>query len=243
MVPYLALMASEVMFEPQDETEGGSLALSALDGLLKLSQTANFVVLGPGLSLSDETRELVRQLLFEVEQPLLIDGDVLTAISENLDVLRRRAPPTVLTMHPGKVSHIDGLPISEIQRNPIPVVQQVAEDLGAIVALRGAHTLIGLPDQRLYINLSGNPGMVSTGSGDLLSGTVAAMRGLGLPLKQAVGTGAFLHGFAGDLAARAKGQDGITAYDIVEQLPEAIKVYREDYRGVTADFCGAIEVI
>jgi hydroxyethylthiazole kinase-like uncharacterized protein yjeF len=243
IVPVLAGLASEVVFAPQDETEVGSLALSALSGLLELSRITDFVVLGPGLSLAEETQELVRRLTSASDGPLLIDGDGITAVSEALDTIRGRTDPTVLTPHPGQLSRLSGLPMPEIQSDPIPVVQDVAEDLGAILVLKGAHTLIGLPDRRVYINLSGNSGMASAGSGDVLTGTIAAMYCLGLPLEEAVRTGVFMHGFAGDLAARAKGEDGISARDILEQLPLATKAYRDDYFGVTANSYGAIEVI
>jgi hydroxyethylthiazole kinase-like uncharacterized protein yjeF len=243
MVPFLAGLANEVVFAPQDETDVGSLALSALDQLLELSGIVDFVVLGPGVSLAAETQDLVRRLAAGIEKPLLVDGDGLSAVSESLDTVRDRSAATVLTPHPGEMSRIAGLPIPEIQNDPIPVLQDVAQDLGAIVVLKGAHTLIGLPDRRVYINVSGNSGMASAGSGDVLTGTIAAMYGLGLPLEDAVRTGVFMHGLAGDRAARAKGEDGTTARDVLEQLPGALKAYREDYSAITADFYGAIEVI
>jgi NAD(P)H-hydrate epimerase len=243
IVPFLAGLASEVVFAPQDETEAGSLALNALDGLLELSRITDFVVLGPGLSLVDETQDLVRHLTASIAGPVLIDGDGITAVSEALDTIRGRTSATVLTPHPGEMSRIAGRPVQEVTADPIPVVQDVAEDLGVTIVLKGAHTLIGFSDRRVYINLSGNSGMASAGSGDVLTGTVAAMHGLGLPLEEAVRTGVFLHGFAGDLAAGARGEDGITARDIMEYLPAAAKAYRDGYLGITADCYGAIEVI
>lgn len=243
IVPFLAGLASEVVFAPQDETEAGSLALGALDGLLELSRLTDFVVLGPGLSSVEETQDLVRRLTAAIDRPILIDGDGITAVSGTLDTIRGRSAATVLTPHPGEMSRIAGRPLAEITSDPIPVVQDIAEDLGAILVFKGAHTLIGLPDRRVYINLSGNSGMASAGSGDVLTGTVAAMHGLGLPPEKAVRTGVFLHGFAGDLAASAQGEDGITAGDILEHLPAATMAYRREYSEITADCYGVIEVI
>lgn len=243
MTPHLAPLAGEVVYMPQDETEEGSLALTAEGTIVEIAEAVDFVVLGPGVSLAEETRELVRRLAAAIENPLLIDGDGLTAVSEDLDAVRDRGAPTVLTPHPGEMSRLTGRPTGEIVADPIPPVQELARDLGAVVVLKGAHSLIGLPDRRVFINLSGNSGMGSAGSGDVLTGTIAAMHGLGLDFEDAVRTGVFLHGVAGDVAAAEKGEDGITARDVLEHLPAAVRAYREEYDAVTSDFYGRIEVL
>jgi NAD(P)H-hydrate epimerase len=243
ITPSIATLAGEVVFAPQDETASGSLALSAAGELQELSRAVDFAVIGPGLSLEEETQELVRRLTLKIEKPLLIDGDGLTAIASEIDIVRRRAGATVLTPHVGEMSRISGAPIEEILDDPFAVVQSAARDLGAVVVLKGAHSLIGLPDGRVYINTSGNSGMASAGSGDVLTGTIAAMHGLGLPVEGAVRSGVFLHGMAGDIAAQDKGADGITARDILESLPAATRTYREEYAEVSSDYYGVLEVI
>ena len=227
MVPFLAQGGSEVVFIPQQETASGSIALKNKAGLLALAEKMDMVVIGPGLSLDGETQELVCELVKAVRKPVLIDGDGITAVAENPEIVRKRKAPTILTPHAGEMSRLAGQPAAVISRNRIPVLQAVAGDMGAIIVLKGAHSLIGLPDGRVFINLSGNSGMATAGSGDVLTGAIAAMSGFGLPPDEAVRKGVFLHGFAGDLAAAEKGEDGITARDILEFLPRAVKLDRE----------------
>lgn len=243
IVSVLADLENKIVFAPQKDTDSGSIALGAREELLELSRSADFVVLGPGLSLVEETQELVRRLATDIEKPLLIDSDGTTAVMETPDVIRRRSGATVLMMQTGEMSNIAGLPILDIQSDLIPVLQDVAEDLGAIIVLKGDHLLIGGPDRRAYINPRDNSGRSSAGSSDVLTGTIAAMYSLGLPIEEAVQTGGFLYGFAGDLVASDKDTDKIDTRWLLEHLPAAAESYRDNYADITADFCGTIKVI
>jgi hydroxyethylthiazole kinase-like uncharacterized protein yjeF len=227
MVPFLATRGSEIVFVPQVETAEGSLALTNRDALVALADRVDMVVIGPGLSLAEETGELVRELAAAITKPLVIDGDGITAVAGHRERIARRAAPTILTPHLGEMSRLTGVPIPEIEGRRIPLLQETAAALGAFIVLKGARSLIGTPDRRVFINLSGNAGMATAGSGDVLTGTIAAMAGLGLPLQEAVRKGVFIHGLSGDLAAADKGEDGITAQDILNYLPYAMKADRE----------------
>ena len=227
IVPHLAVRGSEIVFVPQEETPVGSIALANTKSLLDLSEKVDMVVLGPGLSLDEEAQELARELARGIEIPLLVDGDGITALCADLTIIRERKAPTILTPHLGELSRITGIGIDQIRANRIEVLQKAAADLQAIIVMKGAHSLIGYPDGRVFINLSGNSGMATAGSGDVLTGTIAAMFGLGLPLEDAVRKGVFIHGLAGDLAAEDEGEDGITASDILGCLPLAVKMDRE----------------
>jgi hydroxyethylthiazole kinase-like uncharacterized protein yjeF len=227
--PFLASKGSDIVFVPQKETESGSLAGENKSQLLDFSQGADIVVMGPGLSLNEETQRLVRELAAEIRKPLLIDGDGITAIVTDLEIIKKREAETILTPHLGEMSRITRLGVDEINKNKIGALQKASSELKATIVLKGAHSLIGYPDERVFINISGNPGMATAGSGDVLTGTIAAMLGLGLSINNAVRMGVFIHGFSGDLAASDKGEDGITAQDILDYLPSAMKHYRQDF--------------
>ena len=201
------------------------------------------VVLGPGLSLDQETQKLVYELASHIEKPLLADGDGITAFCKDLNVVKERKAATILTPHLGEMSRITGLHVSDIDTDKIETIQRTAKDLNATIVLKGPHSLIGYHDERVFINLSGNPGMATAGSGDVLTGAIAAMFGLGLSLDEAVRTGVFVHGLAGDLAAEAKGQDGITAQDILDFLPFAMTEMRDGLNKTLLDRYAGVRVI
>jgi hydroxyethylthiazole kinase-like uncharacterized protein yjeF len=205
------------------------------------------VVLGPGLSLNEETQDLARELVRKIQKPLLIDGDGITAVSRDIEILKERKAETILTPHSGEMARITKIERSEIEKNKVGVLQETARKLNAIIVLKGPHSLIGYPDKRVYINVSGatgeRAGMATAGSGDVLNGTIAAMFCLGLGIEEAVRTGVFVHGLSGDLAAKEKGPDGMTAQDILDSLPYAIRYYRENLAGLSQNLYDTIYVI
>jgi hydroxyethylthiazole kinase-like uncharacterized protein yjeF len=240
---FLATKGSEIVFVPQQETGRGTIASKAKDELLEFSQGVDMVVMGPGLSLHEETQQLVRELTAQIEKPLVIDGDGITAISRDIDIIKKRNEATILTPHFGEMSRITQTNIQEINRNKIPLLLRTCKDLNAFIILKGAHTLIGYPEERVFINMSGNSGMATAGSGDVLAGTIAAMFGLGFPAGESARMGAFIHGVAGDLAMRDIGADGVIAGDIMEYLPEAIQHCRENSEEIIQDAYESIYLV
>lgn len=230
IVPTLAALGPEMVFLPQAATAGGSLALSNHDDLLDAARGRDMVVIGPGVSLDEETGRLVRRLVQAVPVPVLVDGDGITAVSEAAEMLGKRTAGTVLTPHPGEMARLTGMSVDAIRNDPIGILQQTASRLKAVIVLKGAHSLIGLPDQRVFINMTGNHAMATAGSGDVLTGIIAAMAGTGLPLESAVCNGVALHGTAGDVAAEALGPDGVTAQDVLAHLPQAVRQARRKQR-------------
>jgi len=223
VVSVIAKRGTEIVYIPQEETAAGSIALNNKKELLKAAAKVDMVIIGSGLSLHEETVRLVKELTAEIEVPLLIDGDGLTAIAENPGILRSRKAATILTPHMGEMARLSGKTAAVISSNKIAVLRGTTKKLKATIILKGAHSLIGAENGNTYINLSGNAGMATAGSGDVLTGCIAAMYGMGLQPEEAARKGVFLHGYAGDLAAVKKGADGITAKDIMEFLPQALK--------------------
>ena len=226
MTPFLANRGPEIVFAPQRETPGGSIALDNKSALLDLAEHVDFVVLGPGLSLDAESQQLARELVAELNKPLLIDGDGITALCAEPSILANRQAPTILTPHTGEMARLTGRSVTEVEADRIAVVQETTAQLEAIIVLKGAHSLIGCVDGRVFINLSGNSGMATPGAGDVLTGAIAAIFGLGLTVPEAVRMGVFVHGLAGDLAAAETGADGLVASDILQALPTAMRQVR-----------------
>ncbi|MEM3893189.1 MAG: NAD(P)H-hydrate dehydratase, partial [Thermofilum sp.] len=193
---------------------------------------SDIVAVGPGLSTSEETLRLAADFVSKVSKPVIVDGDGITAVARKPECVKSREAPTILTPHLGEMSRLTGLSVEEVKRDKVSVLRRAAADFNAVIVLKGAHTLIGTPDGRVYVNLTGNPGMATAGSGDVLTGTIAAMHGLGLGIVEAARMGVFVHGLAGDLAAEALGEDGVTASAIMRFLPKAMRMLREEFEEV-----------
>jgi len=240
MAPSVARKSREIVIQPQRETASGSIALSNKDDLIKLAESMKMVIIGPGLSLDKETQKLVKILAEEIKKPLLIDGDGLTAIAADIQIIQKRKSATILTPHIGEMSRLTGMVKSEIEKDKVSVLQTTAQMMNAYIVLKGPHSLIGCPEGRVFINNSGDTegkaGMATAGSGDVLNGTIAAMFCLGLSVEEAVRAGVFLHGLSGDLAAKKKGPDGMTAKDILNTLPNAMRYYRENLESISTDY-------
>jgi NAD(P)H-hydrate epimerase len=243
LIPRIAPLAAEVSYAPQAETTDGNLAPAALDDLLKLAAAVDFIVVGPGLSPHPESQELVQRLLPLLDRPVLVVGHGLTAVAADRRGIRARPQPTILALAAADLARLSGTSSAQVQEDPIGAVQSVARDLGALVVLEGAHTLIGRPDGTVRINSRSGSAVATAGSGAILSGTIAAMYGLGLDIERAVQAGVFLYGLAGDLAAIEPGEDGVTARTILDALPDAVATYRESYAELTADACGALRTV
>jgi len=232
IVPFLATRAPEVVYEELEETNSGTISYRNLEKILKLTEASDIVAIGPGIGLDDETARLVLELIPRINKPLIIDGDGLTILARDTTILSTRKYPTVITPHPGEMSRLTGKQVEEIKKSRLKTALEVAQKLGSYVVLKGAHTVIATPEGKAYINLTGNPGMATAGSGDVLVGAIAGMYGIGYGFEEAVRMGVFVHGLAGDLAVESIGMDGLTAVSIMNFLPRAMKELRENFERI-----------
>ena len=214
----------EVMVRPLVETKDKTLSLKAYPAIMSLIEKTDVLAIGPGLSRNPQTQKLIRRIISNIHKPMVIDADALNALSGNLEILRINPNLKILTPHPGEFSRLSGAPRVYIQKNRETLAKKFACDYNIILVLKGHHTVVASAD-KVYVNKTGNPGMATAGSGDVLTGIISALLGQGLDGFSAAKTGAYLHGLAGDLAARKKTQPGIIASDIIENIPAAIKRY------------------
>jgi NAD(P)H-hydrate epimerase len=221
--PVVAALLLEAMSEPLADTPAGALALKARERLGDLAEARDAVAVGPGLGLGDETQALARSLVFECARPMVVDADALSALAGHLERLPAAPAPRCLTPHPGEMARLLGVSVSDVQRDRIATVRQFATAWQVYVALKGATTAIGLPDGTVLLNPTGNPGMASGGTGDVLTGVLGAFLARGLEPAAAVPAAVYLHGLAGDVAAGRVGPESLVAGDVIDSLPEAFR--------------------
>ncbi|HJT19636.1 MAG TPA: NAD(P)H-hydrate dehydratase [Nitrospira sp.] len=214
----------EVMTFPLPETAARTLARSALDPILSFMQTRNAVAIGPGLSTHPETVELVQSLMRHLDRPAVLDADALNALAGRVPLLTECKTLPVLTPHPGEMARLEpGATAQSINADRIGTARRFARDRGVFLALKGARTVIARPDGLVAICPTGNPGMATAGTGDVLTGMVAGLLAQGVSQWDAACAAAYIHGAAGDLAARKVGQAGMIARDVIAHIPDAIQ--------------------
>ena len=224
--PVVAGLVIESMTEPLAETAAGTVALAARERVLELARTRDAVALGPGLGLPAETQELARELARDLDRPLVLDADALTALAGRLDLLRNAAGPRCLTPHPAEMARLLGTSVTDVQRDRVGAARGVASEYGVNVALKGATTVVAVADGRVFLNSTGNPGMASGGTGDVLTGIAGAFLARGMDAPDALMAAVYLHGLAGDVAAARLGEESLVASDVIESLPAAFAALR-----------------
>jgi ADP-dependent NAD(P)H-hydrate dehydratase / NAD(P)H-hydrate epimerase len=220
----------EVMTEPCEETDAGTISLRALEyaHMDNLVKGKTVLAVGPGISRHAETSEFVRTVVQKYAMPIVLDADGLNAFEGVAVKLNGKGRALVITPHPGEMARLTGLSIPEVQRDRVGIARTFAREHDVIVVLKGHRTLIAQPDGEVWVNTTGNPGMATGGTGDVLTGMVAGMIAQNPSRVVEAVTGAvYLHGLAGDVACESMGEQSLVATDLIKALPEAFRRVRE----------------
>lgn len=201
----------------------GAMSVRDLNELLEAAEKKSAIVFGPGIDRTDDTHRMIGAFLEEVSCPVVIDADGLNAIVDHLSVLSRAKSDLILTPHPGEFARLIGKPTAEVQANRIELARTFARTHQVVLVLKGARTIIARPDGTVTINPTGNAGMATGGTGDVLSGLLGALLAQHLSSEDAAVAGTYVHGLAGDLMKERHGEMGLIASDLIDGLSEVWK--------------------
>ncbi len=218
----LEVKLTEAITIPLPETEERTLHPSARDRVLTLADSMDVLAIGPGLSRHPGTAQLVRDLVARCPKPFVLDADGLNAVAEDTSVLTGDHAPAVLTPHPGELARLLGASVSEVQAHRAELARKAAQIFRSVLVLKGAYSLSVEDNQRLMVNPTGNPGLATGGTGDVLTGIIASLIGQGLTPFIAAAAGAYVHGLAGDIVADRLGHVSLIAGDLLAALPESL---------------------
>jgi ADP-dependent NAD(P)H-hydrate dehydratase / NAD(P)H-hydrate epimerase len=213
----------EVITIPLQEMRKGIIGLNHLNKIIEDSEKASVFAIGPGCGNTAEMVELIRRILMEVSIPMVIDADGLNALSKNVEWLSTKRGEVILTPHTGEMARLTGLDVEYINSHPIDVARDFSTKWGVITVLKGSRTVIAQPDGTVNVNMNGNPGMATAGSGDVLTGIITGLIAQGLKPKDAAVVGVYLHGMSGDIMVEEKGDHGLLAGDLIEGMTLAFK--------------------
>ena len=222
--PILGRRLTEAIVKPLPSTNEGTMAQSALEEIQDKLKWADVVVIGPGLSTNAETQQLIHKILTTHKGRFVVDADALRAVGNiGLPKLSRSKSRFVITPHSGEYARIIGAPAKEIEINKIDMTRKGAVRGRLTLVLKGGPTAIGTDSGIVYVNSTGNPGMATVGSGDVLTGIIASLWAQGADEEEAAYSGVYLHGLSGDIAKELHGERSVIAQDLVDQLPQAFR--------------------
>ena len=223
----LEIKLTEPMTAPVAEIEGGFFSPRAIGRILDLAVNVNSVVLGPGIGRNRETGQLVKDLIMKLTMPMVVDADALYLMGGHLEHFKTAQAPIIITPHPGEAAWLLKTTITVVEQNRLKVAKQLAQDYNMVVVLKGRFTVIANPQGEVRVNPTGNRGLATGGTGDVLSGIIGGLLAQRLPAFEAATTGVYLHGLAGEKASRKLGLDGLLAGDLLPLLPGLLRQARE----------------
>jgi NAD(P)H-hydrate epimerase len=214
----------ELMTEPLPETDAGTIAASARHAIGELAKGKSVLAIGPGISREPETSGLVRALVASLQVPMVVDADGLNAFQGRTNELNGKGRTLVITPHPGEMARLVGCTIPDVQKDRLGVARKFAREHELIVVLKGHRTLVVQPDGEAWVNTTGNPGMATGGTGDILTGMVAGMMAQSSQQAfRAVIAAVHLHGLSGDVMRESVGEHSLVATDLLRGLPDAFR--------------------
>lgn len=218
----MSVKLTEVIVEGVNDNKNGFLCKNSLKEIIEITSKCDVAIIGPGIGTKIETKLVVTELIKNLNIPLVIDADGLNCIVDDKDLLKEYSNKIIITPHLGEMEKLTGKKIIDLE-NKVILAKDFSYNYNVVTVLKGHNTVIASPDGNYYINSTGNPGMATAGSGDVLSGIIASLLGQGIDVFNAAASGAFLHGIAGDLASEDKGEYGLIAGDILNNIPYAFK--------------------
>lgn len=221
----MAIKLGEAIIISIEDDHKGVFIDKSIDKVLAACEDLDVIGVGMGMKTGYGQIKLVEKLIKDLTQPLLIDADGINCLKDNIELLSIR-DNIVITPHPGEMANLLGVSINDIINNRVKYAQSVADKYNITVVLKGHQTVVATFNEEIYINDTGNPGMATAGSGDVLSGMISALVGQGLSIHQASKLGVYLHGLAGDFAKDKFGETSLIASDIIDNIYQAIKSYK-----------------
>lgn len=215
---------TEVMTFPLEDNGKGHFSLSAFHKIKEFSQKTDVVAIGPGISQKGEVGKLIKKLIKTLDVPIVLDADGINCIADEPQILKKAKKALVITPHPGEMSRVIRKEIGYIQKNRKSVAKNIAKKYGLTVVLKGKNTVVASQHENVYVNKTGNPGMASAGVGDILTGIIASLIGQGFSPFNAAECSVYIHGLAGDIAAKEKGEVSLRAQDVLNNISNAIKI-------------------
>lgn len=216
----LEAKTTEVMTYPLPDC-GGHVSFAAIPEIERLMEKVDAVLIGPGMGRNEDVEKIVQSVLHSSRVPVVVDADAINAIADNKELLSECACDLIFTPHAMEMSRLTDLDISYIEENRIQLSREFCEENGVVLLLKGSHTIVTAPSLTQYINITGNPGLASGGSGDVLAGITAALAARGIDCDAAAAAAAYIHGTAGDIASEKYGMEAMSASNVLECLPEA----------------------
>lgn len=216
--PAIASKVTEALMAPMRSTSDGFLSVSNLNAILNKVQKSTAVLIGCGLGVNRDTTQIVEAVLKNTDKPVIIDADGINILARNINILKETSASVIITPHPGEMSRLTGKSVEEIQSDRIKAARDFAGEYGCMVVLKGANTVVSGPSGSVYINQTGNAGMATGGSGDVLAGIISSFVCQGMGIQASTISGVFVHGLCGDTVRDKYSMHGVTPTRMINEL-------------------------